>query len=311
MQTSSPFLPAGPEGAAIAQLFAAILVIAGIIFVIVTGLVLYISFRYRSRSDSGEPTPNFGSNRMEVLWTVGPAILLVGVFTLTVGTIRALTPPPQTETQPDVIVIGHQWWWEVKYPATGVTTANEIHIPAGKRLLFQVGTADVIHSFWVPQLGRKMDMIPGRMNYVWYQVDEPGVYLGTCSEYCGAQHAWMRIRVVAQTQEEFDAWQQQQAQPASTPTSALAQEGQQLFQQLTCVNCHTIQGTPANAVVGPDLTHVASRSTLASGVLENTPQNLASWLADPQSIKPGIRMPNLQLTGPQIGALVTYLETLQ
>jgi cytochrome c oxidase subunit 2 len=221
--------------------------------------------------------------------------------------VNASPPIPANET-PDVIIIGHQWWWEFQYPKLNITTANELHVPLRTRLLAEVRSADVIHSFWVPQLGPKIDATPGFPTNTWIQADMPGTYQGTCVEYCGAEHANMRITVVAQTETDFNAWVQQQQVVPPIPTSGEAATGYQLFLQLTCSNCHTIAGTTAQGTVAPDLTHVADRMTLGSGVIPNSPAYLASWLADPQTIKPECLMPNLHLTTDQINALVAYLE---
>lgn len=225
--------------------------------------------------------------------------------------MHASDPATAAEQAPDLVIVARQWWWEIRYTKSGVVTANEIHIPAGERILARIESADVIHNFWVPQLGRKMDAIPGHPNQMWLQADTPGIYEGTCSEYCGAQHAWMRIRVVAQTPSAFATWQQAQQQVPALPGSGDAGHGARLFQSMTCANCHAIAGTGADATVGPNLTHVGSRATLGAGVLENTPDNLAKWLASPQAVKPGNHMPNLKLTDTEISALVAYLESLQ
>lgn len=316
MPVSSPFNPGSAQAQAIANLFVLTLVIAAGIFVLVTGLVLYASWRYRERpGQEGEPPQIFGHRTLEIGWTVAPALLLAGLFVFTVNTMQASDPSAQQALQagrqPDLIVTGHQWWWEVKYPATGLVTANEIHIPAGKQLLVQVDSADVIHDFWVPQLARKMDATPGHATHMWLQADEPGTYLGTCSEYCGTQHAWMRIRVIAQPQAEFDAWMQQQLQVPAIPTTGDAADGAKFFQSSTCANCHTIAGTDADGRVGPDLTHIAGRETLGAGVLENTPDTLATWLKDPQAVKPGVKMPDFKLSDGDVQQLVAYLETLK
>jgi cytochrome c oxidase subunit 2 len=172
-------------------------------------------------------------------------------------------------------------------------------------------SADVIHDFWVPELGRKIDIIPGVENHSWFSADTPGVYFGRCAEYCGKEHAWMRIRVIAQTPSDFAKWEREEMTIAAIPSSGAAAQGAQYFQQMSCASCHTIRGTAAQARIGPDLTHVASRETLAAGRLENTPQNLAQWLVDPDQIKPGCQMPNLHLTRQQRDSLVAYLETLR
>jgi cytochrome c oxidase subunit 2 len=298
MPVSSPFNPVSPEAQAISNLFIFILVVAALILALVTFLVLFAAFRYRSRPGEaeGEPRQIFGSRRLEISWTVAPALLLIIVFILTIRTMRAADPPIPPNPQPDLVVIAHQWWWELHYPKSGVVTANEVHIPVGQRLLVRVESADVIHDFWVPQLARKIDAIPGYPNHIWLEADTPGTYLGTCAEYCGAEHAWMRIRVIAQPQADFDAWQQQQLQAAPVPTTGEAAQGARLYN-------HVIQP------VGPNLTHVASRETLGAGILDNTPANLAKWLTNPQAVKPGVHMPNLHLTDAEVNALVAYLES--
>jgi cytochrome c oxidase subunit 2 len=313
MPVSSPFDPQSPLARDISNLFVLILIIGGIILVLVLALVLLASLRYRHRSgDDSEPRQVFGNRKLEIGWTVAPALLLAVLFALTVRTMARSDPPaPAANQQPDIAVIGHQWWWEVVYPKSGVVTANEIHMPVGKRMLVRLESADVIHDLWVPQLGRKMDATPSHPTYMWFQADQPNTYLGSCSEYCGTQHAWMRVRVIAQPQADFDAWQQQQQQIPQTPMSDLPAQGARLFQDSTCVSCHSIAGTQAEGKAGPDLTHLGSRETLGAGVLDNTPDNLATWLTNPQDVKPGIHMPNMNLSKSEVDALVAYLESLK
>jgi cytochrome c oxidase subunit 2 len=298
---SSPFNPVSSQALAISNLFILVLVIGVVILAIVTSLVIYASIRYRSRPGEGEPPQTFGNRTLEISWTAAPALLLAVLLAFTIYTMQVTDPTVLAgQEQPDLVIIAHQWWWEVHYPKTGVTTANEIHIPAGTRLLTRIESADVIHDFWVPQLGRKMDAIPGHPNHIWLEADKPGTYLGTCAEYCGLEHAWMRIRVIAQTQDDFKAWEQEQLQ---TPTlTGEAAVGEQLYMSMPCVNCHVDQP------IGPDLTHFGDRETIGTGVLENTPDNLAKWLRNPQAVKPGVHMPNLNLTDVDIKALVAYLE---
>jgi len=310
MGDSSPFNPSSPQAQAISDLFVWSLVVAGIIFALVAGLVFYSVVRFRSRPGAGEPRQLTGHTKLEIAWTITPALLLVVMFGFTIAAMSA-SDPPVGDRQPDLVVTGLQWWWQVEYPASGVVTANEVHIPVGKRLLVRLESADVIHDFWVPRLGPKRDMVPGHPNHLWLEADAPGTYLGACAEYCGEQHAWMRLRVIAQPQAEFDAWQQQQRQAPAAPTSGDAAEGAQLFQQRTCVNCHAIAGTPATARAGPDLSHLASRQTIGAGVLENTPDSLTNWLADPQAVKPGNHMPSLRLTDAELRTLVAYMESLK
>jgi cytochrome c oxidase subunit 2 len=310
METSSPFTPRSPQALAIERLFNLNLAIGAIIFLLVTGLVIYISYRFRARPGQGEPRQIAGNRRLEIAWTIAPALILVVIFGLTLVAMRT-ADPPVGQQRPDLRVIGHQWWWEVQYPNSGVITANEIHIPTGKPLLVQLEAADVIHDFWVPQLGPKRDMVPGKTNYIWMQADRPGTYSGACSEYCGVQHAWMRILAIAQPQAAFDAWQQQQLRGAPSATGGDVAQGAKRFQQMTCVNCHAIGGTTSQARIGPDLTHLASRQTLAAGLMQNTPENLTLWMKNPQAVKPGTYMPNLQLSDNDVRALVAYMETLK
>jgi len=307
-----PFQPDSPQAAAISNLFIVTLIIAAIVFAIVLVLTIVAIIRFRSRPDTEEPRQVFGNKKLEIGWTVAPALLLLGLFIYTAKTMQVSDQPvPSDQQGKDLVVVGHQWWWEVRYPQYGVVTANEVHMPVGQKLSGLFESADVIHDFWVPQLGRKIDLVPGHPNNLYLQLDTPGTYLGTCAEFCGAQHAWMRIRVIAQTQEDFAAWIKSQQQIPQTPTSGPAAEGAQLFQQIACQSCHTIAGTDAKGTVGPDLTHLASRETLGAGVLDNNPGNLTAWVNNPQNIKPGVNMPSLGLTNQQLQAIVAYLETLK
>ena len=290
------------------------MVIGGLIFALVSGLVLYVVWRYRGRAGDGEPRQIVGNTRLEVAWTVAPTLVLIGIFIPTLALMRSMHPlpnPPQQE--PDIIITGFQWWWQVEYPKTGVVTANEIHIPVGEQLLVRLEANEVIHSFWVPELGPKQDMVPGNPNTLYLRADTPGLYQGACAEYCGVQHAWMRILVVAESRAEFDAWQQAQLQPPAQPAEAAAMRGAQLYNELTCANCHALGGAGDAQGVGPNLTHLASRRTLGAGVIENTPENLALWLANPEAIKPGVYMPGYEqtLSREDLSALVAYLETLK
>ena len=309
MGNSSPFNPQSPLSQITAHLFVYILIIAGAILAIVAFVLVYSIVRFRSQDGEGEPPQILGSIRLEIFWTVVPILLLASVF---VYMLRVMSVTlPNTPQQPDMIIIGHQWWWEIRYPPSGAVTANEIHLPTGKKMLVRLESADVIHDVWLPELGTKMDAVPGHPNDMWLQADNPGVYLGTCAEFCGAEHAWMRLRAIAEPRAEFDTWIKEQIQAAATPSGGLAAQGAQLFQQLPCQSCHWIQGTAAQGNIGPNLTHLASRQTIAAGVLDNTPENLASWLRDPQAVKPGNHMPNLNLSEAQINELVAYMETLK
>ena len=304
------FNPASPEAQAIARLFGRTLVVMAAIFVFVAALITIAIVRYRARPGAPEPAQDFGSLRLEIAWTIGPVVIVILLFGLTVHAMRT-ADPPKTDRAPDLRVIGHQWWWEVNYLQSGVVTANEIHIPAGRQLLVELHSADVIHDFWVPRLARKIDVIPGRANRVWLRAGEPGVYQGACAEFCGNQHAWMRFIVVAHRPPEFAAWQAMMLHVPAVPTSGIAARGAQIFRDQACINCHTIVGTPGNQRIGPDLTHLATRRIIAGGAAENSPGNLGRWLADPNSIKPASHMPNFQFDESEVAALVAYLETLK
>jgi cytochrome c oxidase subunit 2 len=304
--------PASPNAARIRDLFFVVFLICCVIFVAMSALILISLIRFRGDST---PMQDFGRRRSEVVWAMPPVLIVFALSAVSTKLILSIMAMPTSQVSEagnaDLVVVGHQWWWEVRYPARGVVTANEIHIPVGRKLRVRVETADVIHSFWVPQLGPKMDMIPGHPNFVWLEADRAGVYDGACAEFCGDQHAWMRFMVVAEPVPQYEAWLAQQAQPASTPAGALAEAGRRFYFAQTCANCHAIKGTGAVANAAPDLTHVASRTQLAAGVIPNTPQNLARWLRNPQAIKPGCQMPNFTLDDERLTQLVAYLEGLQ
>jgi cytochrome c oxidase subunit 2 len=239
-----------------------------------------------------------------------PTIIVAILFFLTVKTMYAVDPP-KGDREPDIVIIGHQWWWELYYPKSRVLTANELHIPVGEKWLARLESVDVIHDFWVPELFRKIDLVPGHPNYIWLVAGKPGIYLGACAEFCGLQHANMRIRVIAETRDEFDAWQLGQLKIPTTPTDGEAAKGAELFQDRACMNCHYISGTAAAARIGPSLTHFSTRQTIGAGVLENTPENLKGWLLNPNAYKPGSLMPNMKLSDLEADQIVAYLEALK
>jgi len=310
MDTSTSVLaPVTKEGFYILSSFYIVLGVAAFIFLIVAGLVVYASIRYRRRK--GREAKQFSENvRLEVLWISIPLLIVTGLFVLA-GRVMYLVNPPVLGNKPDLTVVAHQWWWELHYPEPGVTAANEIHLPVGKHLLLRFESADVIHGFWVPSFGQKIDVIPGHPNYLWLTITRPGLYLGACNSFCGMGHAHMRIQVLAQSPEDFSAWLAHQRQPASPPSAGEAAKGAEVFREKNCVNCHSIAGLMTRGRVAPDLTHVGSRATLASGTLPNTSENLAKWLTDPQSVKKGALMPEIGLENDQIKDLVAYLEGLQ
>jgi cytochrome c oxidase subunit 2 len=306
--------PAGPVAERQKSLFMVVFWIAAGVFVLVEGLLVFAAIRFRQRRKDELPVQVHGNTRLEIIWTILPALILAGVAVPTVGSIfqLAVGPPPGAM---EITVTGHQWWWEVEYENEneGVVTANEVHIPVDEAVYLTLTSEDVIHSFWVPRLAGKQDLVPGKTEALTIQADEPGTYLGECAEYCGLSHANMRFIVVAETEEDFQAWVSGQRQASVEPSAdSEAAEGLELFTNAGCIACHAIEGVEgAEQEVGPDLSHFGSRQVLAGGILQNTPEELARWLADPPAVKPGSKMPDYNLTDEQIEALVTYLHSLE
>ncbi len=301
---SSPFSPRSPLAQSIAEVFTWSLVILAVVVAVVVALVTYAIVRYRARpGELGEPSQRPPPRWPEYAWTAGPVLIVVLLFVISVAGVRGSDPPVEGRA-PDLVIIGHQWWWEYRYLAEGIVTANELHLPVGRRLLARVESADVIHDFWVPQLGRKMDATPGHPTHLWLEASAPGVYLGTCAEYCGTEHAWMRIRAIVDDDARWREWvAAERANPP--PPSPAAVAGARIFEQRSCSSCHAFAGSGAR--IAPDLTHLASRATLAAGAVDNGPEALARWLADPQRMKPGALMPNLHLSDEEVQDLVEFL----
>ncbi len=295
----------------IQDLFTKILVAAAVVFVLVEGILVLAAVRFRRKPSDGLPTQTHGNSRLEIGWTAAPAIVLAFIMVPTIQTIfRTQAPAPAGSLQ--VRVIGHQWWWELQYPELGVVTANELHLPLGKTANFMEESADVIHSFWIPALGGKRDVVPGHVNHLWFTPSATGTFMGQCAEFCGESHANMRLRAIVETPDQFDAWVRQQKLAGATPAANTdAAKGAQAFQQRGCAGCHTIAGTSAQGQVGPNLSHVGSRTTIASGMFENTPDNLRNWLHNPGAVKPGALMPNLSLSDEDLISLVAYLQSLK
>ncbi|WP_309936515.1 cytochrome c oxidase subunit II [Aureibacter tunicatorum] len=293
------------------QLFGYFLIAGGFVFAIVLGVTFYILRKFKVSDHSKQHFDTHESHKVEYLTIGFASVLVVSFLVLAIGAINKIQTPIPEGKEPDIIITGHQWWWEINYPSEGVVAANELHIPIEKRLLVRLESKDVIHDWYVPALGRKMDMIPGQSNYVWMQALEPGHYDGACNEYCGAQHAWMRILVVAHEQNEYEKWLADQKKKASIPQTALQKKGAKIFQDKVCSNCHAIQGTGAVAGIGPDLTHLGSRETLLGGKLRNGPGSLKDWLRDPQKVKPGAHMPDFLFTEEELNALTAYLYNLK
>ena len=296
-----------PQEGAISGLFVTVLLICAGILAVVIASVGYCVTRCREKPGAPEPEQIKGNRKLEVAWTAIPFAIVVFIFGLTARVMSSSDPPPTGN--PDLIITGHQWWWDASYTAAGVHAANEIHIPIGKPLLVRIESADVIHDFWVPQLARKIHAVPGHPNEIWLEADQAGTYQGACADFCGSQHAWMRFFVIAESPAEFESWTQQQLQPMAASADGAAVRGRQIFQQFSCINCHSVSGISTNGTAGPDLTHLAGRQTLGAGVLDNTPDNLALWLKNPQVIKPGCLMPNFELTGQQAQDLAGFFET--
>ncbi len=312
-QDDSPSVldPHGPRAELIELLWWVLFAIGSIVGLIVVALIGIALLQAHRRSQDAEPLPEEAGGTGFILGgAVITGVIMMGVFGFTLWTMNALADPDDPIAL-TVEVTGNQWWWEVTYPEDDVVTANEVHIPVDQPVLVKLTSDDVIHSFWVPELAGKLDLLPGITNEFWIEADEPGIYRGQCAEFCGTQHALMQFLVVAQPREDFDAWLEQQRQPAVAGEFPLIQEGQDLFFRMGCAACHTVRGTDADGKVGPDLTHLASRRTLAAGTLEFNNGNLYGWVADPQAIKPGARMPNLRLTRDELYAIVAYLLSLK
>lgn len=286
------------------------IVAASVVFILVAGFITYYLIKYRESKNPGTPEQLEGSQKVEIFLTIAATALTALFVYLTITTIQKVHNIPDNP-KPFLTVTGHQWWWEAQYNESGAITANQIHIPTGKKILLALKSADVIHSFWVQKLGPKLDMIPGNTNHLWIYAEKPGEYLGTCSEFCGAQHANMRIRITAQSPADFEAWQRHQLEPVATSTDSLFLKGKRLFEQKTCTNCHAINGTTFTEDIGPNLTHFASRKRFLADMEVNDEENVRAWLKNPQHVKEGVRMPNFILADEELNALVAYIDGLK
>ena len=316
VEQPSIFAPVSTPAFIIREVSFFVLGITAVIFVLVSGLGVYamIRFRRRASDDGQEPPQVYGSQQIELAWTIVPLLIVVVLFLVTARYIYGVERRAQPADALEVTIIGHQWWWEIRYPKLGIVTANELHVPisvAARPMptYITLQSADVIHSFWIPQLAGKMDVIPNKTNRLWVEPLRAGTYVGQCAEYCGVQHAWMLLRAVVQPREEFNRWVAAQQAPALDDPAA--QAGARLFTSLSCINCHTVRGTPANGLFGPDLTHLMSRTTLGSGAVRNTPETLRAWVEDPASFKPGVLMPAMKLSDDELTKLTAYLLTLR
>jgi cytochrome c oxidase subunit 2 len=314
--TPSMFAPVSSPAFAIRELSFLVLAIVTLIFIVVAGLTVYAIIRYRRRpgDDGSEPPQVYGSTQIELAWTVVPFLIVIVLFLTTARYIFAIEEHPPTPDALEVTVVANQWWWEIRYPKLGIVTANELHVPVSDPgrptpTFLALQSADVIHSFWIPQLAGKTDVIPGVTNRTWIDPRTPGTYVGQCAEFCGLQHAGMLLVVTVHPKEEFVRWAAAQQSPATDVPGVRA--GRDMFASLACINCHTVRGTPANGVFGPDLTHLMSRVTLGAGVARNTPESLRAWVRDPAALKPGALMPAMQVSDDQLDRIVAYLLTLR
>jgi cytochrome c oxidase subunit 2 len=297
-------------------LSAFVVVITGIIFAVVFTLLTYTLVKFRGRAmDAGrEPAQVYGSTQIELAWTIIPILIVVVLFLATARVIHAIQDVPEPAGAVDVIAIGHQYWWEFRYPKLGIVTANELHIPVSDRehptpTFLQLLSADTDHSFWVPELAGKTDLIPNHPNRMWMDPQRTGIFVGQCAQYCGIQHAKMLLRVSVDREDDFSAWVRAQQKVAVEEAGAI--EGRRVFERNACMNCHAVDGTPADGRFGPDLTHLMSRATIAAGAAENTHDNLRLWIQNPSAIKPGSLMPAMKLSDADLDAIVSYMETLR
>ena len=309
------FAPASTPASSIAHLSMFVLAITGIIFAVVFVLLVYAIVKFRGRAaDAGrEPAQVYGSTQIELAWTIIPILIVVVLFLATARVIHAVQDAPEPANAFEVTVIGHQYWWEFRYPKLGIVTANELHIPVSDPLhprptFLTLLSADTDHSFWVPELAGKTDLIPNHPNKMWMDPHRSGLFLGQCAQYCGVQHAKMLLRVSVDRPADFAAWVRNQQQSAVRDASV--ETGRRVFEGNACMNCHAVAGTAANGRFGPDLTHLMSRATIASGAAENTPESLRLWIQDPNAIKPSSLMPAMKLRDADLDAVVRYMETL-
>jgi len=312
----SIFEPHSTPAESIRHLSHFVLGVTGLIFLVVFSLLSYVLVKFRSRRTEAqrEPAQVYGSTQIELAWTVIPVLIVAVLFAATARVIHAIQDAPKPPTAVEVTVIGHQFWWEFRYPGLGIVTANELHVPVSDPAhptptFLKLLSSDTDHSFWIPQLAGKTDLIPNHPNETWLDPHDAGLFLGQCAQYCGTQHAKMLLRVYVDTPEDFNAWVREQQQAANQDEKQTV--GKRVFETTACVNCHAVGGTNGTGRFGPDLTHLMSRHTIAAGAAENTPENLRLWIENPDAIKTGSLMPAMKLSDADLDALVRYLETLQ
>ncbi len=313
---TSIFAPVSTPADSVFELSLFVLAVTSGIFVTVFGLLVYAVVRFRrpTDDDGSEPAQVYGSNEVELAWTIIPVLIVVALFLATARVIASVQHPPKPANAVEVTVIGHQYWWEYRYPKWNVVTANELHVPVSDPAhptptFMTLLSADTDHSFWVPRLAGKTDLIPNHPNSMWIDPHETGLYLGQCAQYCGTQHAKMLLRVYVDSRENFDRWIAAQRRPAQVVEAV--SRGRHIFETTACVNCHAVAGTTADGRFGPDLTHFGSRDTLASGAAPNTAENLRVWIRNPDAIKPGSRMPAMTLSEQDVNAVADYLLSLR
>jgi cytochrome c oxidase subunit II len=312
------FAPAATPADYLYELALLALAVTGAIFLVVAGLLVYVAVRYRSRpGDTREPPQVYGSKQLELAWTVLPVLIVMVLFLSSARVIHAVQDARQPEGALEVVVVGHQFWWEYRYPQYGFVTANELHVPVSNSehptpTFMSLLSADTNHDFWVPRLAGKVDLIPNHPNSMWMEPHETGLFLGQCNEYCGTSHALMQLRVYVQTREEFDRWvkTQQQTDMSAEGLSHEAAEGRKVFESTACIDCHAIAGTVADGRFGPELSHLMSRETIAAGIAPNSAQNLRSWIQNPDALKPGARMPAMGLSDQELDEVTAYMMAL-
>jgi cytochrome c oxidase subunit 2 len=309
------FSPVSTPAQSIVDLSLFVLEVTGAIFVIVFSLLVYavVKFRKGATANEQEPAQVYGSTQLELAWTIIPILIVTTLFLTSARVIASIQNAPRPQSAIEVTVTGHQFWWEYRYPGLKVVTANELHIPVSDPAhptptFLTLLSADTDHSFWVPRLAGKTDLIPNHPNSMWVDPHQTGLFLGQCAQYCGTQHAKMLLRVYVQTREDFNRWVEEQSRPARL--DGAISNGQMIFEQTACINCHSVAGTAANGRYGPDLTHLMGRDTLAAGAVPNAGVNLRRWIQDPNSIKPGSMMPAMGLNDRDLDAVAGYLETL-
>jgi cytochrome c oxidase subunit II len=293
-----------------------VLALSAVVFLVVGGLIVYNVVRFRAPAGeaASEPPQVYGSVQVEAAWTVVPLMIVFVLVLAAERVVHEVQAAPQPPNAVEVTVVGRQWWWEIRYPKLGIVTANELHVPVSDSLTHRptfltLESADVAHSFWIPRLAGKTDLIPNRTNRMWVEALKPGTYLGQCAEYCGTQHAHMLLRVIVESPEEFARWAGRQHQPAAAEPAVEA--GRRTFLGMACISCHTVAGTVASGRYGPDLTHLMARATIGAGVAPNTRERLRAWIKNPDDLKHGVLMPAMQLDDERLDELVDYLRTLR